>query len=163
MIKTAIIFVALLDLGTPPDIAAGAMLAAPLYAIPSHTMAGYLASGHPGARYSGRCGDPSIGGTCGPYRLHAMWARRYGAKASLRHHRVWSSLIAARMLSEARTRHYDGIHGRPPCEGRHDYRVHPKAGPGRRDTARAAWKVRNQVRLERELCGVWCRAAVVLH
>jgi hypothetical protein len=160
VIKPALLMLAMLQHNTPPDIAAGALLGAAAYGIPSHVMAGYLVSGHPGGRYSGRCGDPSTGGTCGPYRLHAMWARRCGYPGHWRHHRVLSSLIAGCMLSHSRWQHYEGVGSRRPCVRDHDYRAHPKSSGGARASPRAAGKVRRQIRIEWDLCGTWCRGGV---
>lgn len=161
MIKSAIILAALLHHGTPPDIAAGALIGAAAYGIPSHVMAGYLVSGHPGARYSGACGDPS-NPTCGPYRLARIWPRVCGYPDAWRHDRVLSSLVAGCMLSHSRWQHYRGGEHRRACVRDHDWRAHPKAGNGARASPGAAWKVRRQDRVEWELCGVWCRTSFIL-
>lgn len=170
VIKSVIVFIALLSHGTPPDIAAGAMLGATAYAIPSHIMAGYLVSGHPGARYSGRCGDPKTikGGTCGPYRLGLDRVKDYGVairyRDQVRRHRILSALPAGHMLSRARRVHNHGEGRRRPCREEKciGWRVHPKAGTKSRTSPRARWKVRRQLKAELELCGKWCRAAVML-
>jgi hypothetical protein len=169
MIKTAIVLIALLDAGAPPDIAAGAMLGAAMYAIPVEVMAGYLVSGHPGARYSGECGDPKTieGGTCGPYRLSMARIRDYGApdghRDALRNHRVLSALPAGHMLSRARRVHHEGEGRRRACDDGHDWRAHPKSSTRARASPKARWKVRRQREAEWAMCGGWCRAARWLH
>jgi hypothetical protein len=161
MIKSALIFLAMLDHSTPPDIAAGALLAAPLYGLESHTMAAYLVAGHPGGRYSGRCGDPQtiVRGTCGPYRLSLDRVRDYGAppavRDSLRRHRVLSALPAAHMLARARRVH----HRRCTEERCAGWRIHSSASFRARASARARWKLARRMEVERALCGVLCRVA----
>lgn len=139
----AITLATLIHLGAPPQHAAGAVLAGMRHGISPCVMGGLLISGHPGMRFSGRCGDH--GTTCGAWRIHQMWPRRWGYTLADRNHWYYGADMAARLALYSQRRH-------ERCEGEHDWRAHMKASSGARDGPRAAWKVRRQLAAERRVC-----------
>jgi hypothetical protein len=156
VIKSILVLVMLLHHGAPADLAVATVGAAAVHDVEVQHLGGFLIVGHPGARYSGRCGDyvNGRGTTCGPYRLAELWPMTFGYELADRD-RPWpASAMAARLLRYSQQKH-------ERCDTQHDWRAHMRSRD--RDSVRAAWKVRRSHMAELAVCPQpWCSIATYL-
>ena len=136
--------------GAPGALPVSTVVQATAQGVDPAILAGYLEVGHPGARYSGRCGDHGM--TCGPFRLHRLWAYEFGVPLSAREGDWSSAWMASRLLVYAQERHEERCERGGRVEPDHGWRAHLKARSGRRGSPLAHKKVRRQLAAEKRMC-----------